>query len=160
MQKGSTLFLKVVLIVISVVVLVGMVWFPTTEGRADDLEVLDIYKDPFIIYLYISSIPIFVGVYQAIKLLGYIEANKTFSPISVKALRNIKYCAVAFSGFIAAAIVYIFIVSRNTTEDGAGAILVGFVIMFASIVIATAAGVFQKLLQSAVEIKSENDLTV
>ncbi|MCA9963425.1 MAG: DUF2975 domain-containing protein [Anaerolineales bacterium] len=32
--------------------------------------------------------------------------------------------------------------------------------MFASIVIATAAAVFQSLLQNAIDIKSENDLTV
>jgi hypothetical protein len=34
------------------------------------------------------------------------------------------------------------------------------VIIFASIVIATAAAIFQRLLQNAVDMKSENDLTV
>jgi hypothetical protein len=34
------------------------------------------------------------------------------------------------------------------------------VAIVSSVVIATAAGVFQKLLQNAVDIKSENDLTV
>jgi DUF2975 family protein len=36
----------------------------------------------------------------------------------------------------------------------------GIFTTFASIVIATAAAVFQRLLQNAVDIKSENDLTV
>lgn len=160
MQKGSTLFLKTVLILIAAVALVAMLWFPQLEGRANDLDLISIYKDPFIIYLYMASIPFFFGIYQAFKLLGYIEANKTFSSISVKALRNIKYCAFAFSGFIAGAVLYVFIMSRTTTEDGAGAMVIGMVTLFASVVIATAAGVFQNLLQSAVEIKSENDLTV
>jgi hypothetical protein len=36
----------------------------------------------------------------------------------------------------------------------------GILITFGSIVIATAAAVFEKLLHAAVEMKSENDLTV
>ncbi|MCB0127953.1 MAG: DUF2975 domain-containing protein, partial [Caldilineaceae bacterium] len=42
----------------------------------------------------------------------------------------------------------------------AGVIGLGIFTTFASIVIATAAAVFQRLLQNAVDIKSENDLTV
>ena len=36
----------------------------------------------------------------------------------------------------------------------------GIVIAFASVVIATAAAVFERVLQNAVDIKAENDLTV
>jgi hypothetical protein len=45
-------------------------------------------------------------------------------------------------------------------DDLAGPTALGILMAFASGVIATAAGVFQKLLQNAVDIKSENDLTV
>jgi len=38
--------------------------------------------------------------------------------------------------------------------------MLGIIISFAVSVIATAAAVFQKLFQNAVDIKSENDLTV
>ena len=158
MQLGSTLFLKSVLVLISIAVLVGMLWFPHLEGRAANLDLFSIYLDPFIIYTYISSFPFFFGIYQAFKLLGFIEANKTFSEVSVKALRNIKYCAFAFSGFVAVAMPYIFMFAQD--DDSPGVVLIGLGIALASIVIATAAGVFQKLLQSAVELKSENDLTV
>ena len=44
--------------------------------------------------------------------------------------------------------------------DPAGFIAMCIVTTFISIVIATAAAVFEKLLQNAVDIKSENDLTV
>lgn len=159
-KKGSTLFLKTVLFLIGSVVLVALLWFPQTEGRAANLDLVSIYKDPFIVYIYIAFIPFFAALYQAFKLLGYIEQNKTFTQAAVHALRNIKYCVMAFIGFIAAALLYIFIMSKATNDDGAGAIAVGLVVIFASTVIATAAGVFQKLLQNAVDIKSENDLTV
>jgi hypothetical protein len=38
--------------------------------------------------------------------------------------------------------------------------MIGLLMVFVSVVAATAAAVFERLLQSAVEIKSENDLTV
>jgi hypothetical protein len=135
-----------------------MIRFPQLEGRATNLDLISIYKDPLIIYSYIGSIPFFVALYQAFKLLGYIDDNKVFSQSSVNAVRNIKYCAVTISGFIVLGILYI----RLTviSDDPAGVTALAIVTTFASIVIATAAAVFQRLLQNAVDIKSENDLTV
>ena len=77
----------------------------------------------------------------------------------MKALRTIKYCAIIHSILIAMAILYIRIF-HNKDDDPAGAIAMGIIVVFISLVIATAAAVFEKLLQSAVDIKSENDLTV
>ena len=45
-------------------------------------------------------------------------------------------------------------------DDPAGFLAIAILTTFISIVIATAAAVFEKTLQSAVDIKSENDLTV
>lgn len=45
-------------------------------------------------------------------------------------------------------------------DDAPGLIIIGFVPIFASIVIAVFAAVLQRLLQEAINIKSENDLTV
>ncbi len=160
MKRGSTLFLKVVIVLIAIGALAGMIRFPQTEGRAANLDLISIYKDPFIIYLYIASIPFFVALYQAFKLLGYIDKDKVFSQVSVNAVRNIKYCAITLVVFIIAAEAYLFIVERGKSDDIAGGVMMGLFIFFVSVVIATAAAVFQKLLQNAVNIKSENDLTV
>lgn len=162
MKKGSTLFLKIVLVLIAIGALAGMIRFPLTEGRAANLDLISIYKDPFIIYLYIGSISFFVALYQAIKLLGFIEKNAIFSPAAVRAVKNIKYCAMAFIGFIVAAVSYIWITNKltNGSDDPAGFIALSLVVIFASTIIATAAAVSQKLLQNAVDLKSENDLTV
>jgi len=106
--------------------------------------------------------PFFVALYQAIKLLGFVENNTIFSQAAVKAVRNIKYCAIVYIGFIAAAVSYILVMAKvtNGDDDPAGFVAIGLVLIFASSVIATAAAVFQRLLQNAVDIKSENDLTV
>jgi len=75
-------------------------------------------------------------------------------------LRTIKYCAFSLVGFLAGAEAYFFIVQRGKGEDIAGGVMMGLFLIFISVVVATAAAVFEKALQSAVELKSENDLTV
>ncbi len=150
---------------IGIVALAIMVRFPLTEGRAANLDLFSIYADPFILYGYLASIVCFVALYQTFKLLGYIGQNKVFSLNSVKTLRTIKYCAIVLSILIVIAAIYIRISCCTVAEvdggdDPAGFIAVSIVATFISIVIATAAAVFEKLLQTAVEMKSENDLTV
>jgi len=158
MKKGSTLFLKVVILLIAISVLAGLIWFPQTEGRATNLDLISIYTDPFIIYIYIASIPFFVGLYQAFKLLNFIDANKAFSQGAVNTLRNMKFASLSLIGFIALAEFYIRFFAHG--DDPAGPTALGILASFAVAVIATAAAVFQKLLQNAVDLKSENDLTV
>ena len=144
---------------IGIVALAIMIRFPLTEGRAVNLDLFSIYSDPFIIYGYVVSIAFFVALYQAFKLLGYIGQNKVFSLSSVKTLRTIKYCAIILSISIVMAVLFI-MTSHNMDDDPAGFIAIGILATFISVVIVTAAAVFERTLQSAVDIKSENDLTV
>ena len=115
------------------------------------------FKDPFLAYAYIASIPFFVALYQAFKLLGYIGRNEVFSQRSVKALRTIKYCAIAIIGFVVVSVVFMIFGDKDDRPAG---VFMRILITFPSIVIATAAAVFERILQNAVDIKSENDLTV
>lgn len=158
MKKGSTLFLKAVIVLIALGVVAGLAWFPQSEGRAANLNLVSIYTDPFILYTYIAATPFFVGLYQAIKLLNLIEANRAFSESAVTALRNMKRASLCLIGFIAVALVYIRVFAQG--DDAAGPTMLGIIVSFAVAVIATAAAVFQKLFQNAVDLKSENDLTV
>ena len=159
MKRGSTIFLQVVIVLVGIVALAILIRFPLTEGRAVNLDLFSIYSDPFLVYGYLASISFFVALYQAFKLLGYIGQNKVFSLNSVKALRTIKYCAIILSASIVMAGLYIRIFHAEG-DDPAGFLAMCIVATFISIVIATAAAVFEKTLQSAVDIKSENDLTV
>jgi len=159
MKKSSTIFLKAVTVLIGIVVLFIMIRFPLTEGRAVNLDLFSIYSDPLIVYGYLASIAFFVALYQAFKLLGYIGQNKVFSLSSVKALRTIKYCAIVLGILIVMAALYIRMF-HATDDDPAGFIAMAIVATFISIVIATAAAVFERVLQNAVDIKSENDLII
>ena len=102
--------------------------------------------------------PFYFALYQAFNLLRYIDNNNAFSELSVIALKKIKYCAVTISGLhvLLLPILYLF----ADKDDAPGMIIVGLLIPFASLVIAFFAAVLQKLLQEAIDIKSENDLTV
>ncbi len=158
MKRSSTLFLKFIIYLIAVGASASMLWFPQTEGRATNLDLISIYSDPLIIYIYIASAPFFIGLYQAFKLLNLIDANKAFSQDSVNRLKNIKFASLSLIGCIAGAVLYIHFFVKG--DDLAGPTMLGICMTVAFGVIATAAGVFQKLFQNAVDLKSENDLTV
>ena len=159
MKRSSTIFLQVVVVLIGIGALALLLWEPHIEGRNAHATNFEIYfKDPFLALVYIGSIPFFAALYQAFKVLGYAGQNKVFSQAAVKALRTIKYCALAIIGFVV--VEEIFIMLNHGSDDAAGGVFMGVLITFGSIVIATAAAMFQRILQNAVDIKSENDLTV
>jgi hypothetical protein len=159
MKKISIVFLQAVVVLISIVALVLLIWLPLKEGRATNLDLVDIYADKFILYMYAASIPFFVALYKAFRLLGYIGQNKVFSAKAVGALKHIKYCAIILSALIVVAGLFIRF-THNKEDDPAGFLAICIVTTFASIVVATAAAIFEKLLQNAVDMKSENDLTI
>lgn len=159
MKRISIIFLQAVIVLIGIAALAILIRVPLTEGRATNLDLLSIYSDPFILYGYVASIAFFIALYKAFKLLGYIGQNKAFSSDSVRALKSIKYCAIVLSILIAGAGLYIRIF-YDKEDDSAGFLAICIVTTFASIVVATAAAIFEKLLQNAVDMKSENDLTV
>lgn len=158
MKRGSTLFLKTVIILIGLAVCSSLIWFPQTEGRAANLDLISIYSDPLILFVYLGSIPFFYGLYQAFKLLNLIDANKAFSQTAVNTIRNMKYASVILISFIIMALIFIRYFAQG--DDVAGPTMLGVCISLAFGVIATAASIFQKLFQNAVDLKSENDLTV
>ena len=90
-------------------------------------------------------------------MLGYAGQNKVFSQEAVNALRTIKYCALTIIGFVAVSVV--FMVFADDDDRPAGVFL-RILVAFPSMVVATAAAMSERILQNAVDMKSENDLTV
>ncbi|MEH6994350.1 DUF2975 domain-containing protein, partial [Neobacillus drentensis] len=113
---------------------------------------------PLVIGMYVSVIPFFAALVQAFKLLSYIDKNQAFSELSVNALKNIKICALTISGLYLVILPFVYLVAE--LDDAPGLIIIGIVPVFASMVIAVFAAVLQRLLKEAIDIKSENDLTV
>lgn len=165
-KNSSTAFLQTILVVLGIGALLALIAMPQFEGRNVDATLFEIYfNDPFLAYVYLGAIPFFVGLYQAFKILGFVAKNSTFSHETVKALRTIKYCGFITAGAVVLANIFLVVHARLYPEIGAvdgpeGAVMLGLITAFASIVIGTASAVFERVVQNAVDIKSENDLTV
>ena len=159
MKRVSVVFLQAVILLIGAVVLVLLVRGPMAEGRAANLDVLRVYTDPFILYGYVAAVVFFVALAKVFKLLGYIGRQDVFSLAAVRVVTAIKRCAVALAVLIVAAGVYIGIF-HHKADDPAGFLAVCAVMAFAAVVAVCAAAVVEQLLRNAVDMKTENDLTI
>ena len=153
MKQCSTLFLKSVIYLMGLAVLGLCVIIAgvSISGNAG------MYL-PMLLVMLIAAIPFFIGLYQGLLLLGYIEKGTAFSELSVKAIKNIKYCAFTISVLYAAGMPYIIYVADK--DDAPGAVMIGLVFIFAPLITSVFAAVLEKLLQNAIDIQSENELTV
>ena len=157
-MKRETFLLKAVIFAVGFPVLVlciiGIPWLvknPVSPGYAHILY-------PIVIGIYISVIPFYIALYNALRLLGYIDKNIAFSNLSVSALMNIEYCAMAISILYAIIMPFVYLLAKK--EDAPGLVIIGMVPLFASVIIAIFAALLQKLLRNAIDIKEENDLAV
>ncbi|MBD7984966.1 DUF2975 domain-containing protein [Sporosarcina sp. Sa2YVA2] len=159
-MKRETIFLKMAVILMGVPILALCIFVvPGIASFAAELYPEMAYlKYLVLINIYAGAIPFYFALYQTFKLLSYIDKNNAFSEQSIKALKNIKHCAVLISGLYVVGMPLYYLMAER--DDAPGIIVIGLVIIFASIVIAVFAAVLQKLLTSAIEIKTENDLTV
>lgn len=150
MKKGPTIFLQILIVLIGIGVLIAMLWEPHFEGRNVNATFFEIYfNDPFLACVYIGSIPFFVALWQAFKLLGHARNDMIFSQASLKAVRTIKYCAFMTAAAIVAVDIYIRIAALSSNDDPAGALALGIGATFVSIIIGTAASVFEGILKNA-----------
>lgn len=160
MKRGTTLFLKIAVILIGIPVLALCLFVVPEIGNFAAELVPEFVGIKYLLFidLYATAIPFYFALYQAYKLLSNIDKNKAFSELSVHALKNIKYCAVAISSLYVVGMPLFYLMAEK--DDAPGIIVIGMVVIFASMVIAVFAAVLQRLLQEAIEFKSENDLTV
>lgn len=158
MKVYSTIFLKIAVILIGVPVLAlcifGLPWLVNNPVNPNYAQVLY----PILTGMHVSAIPFFAALYQALKLLSYIDRNKAFSHISVKTLKNIKYCAVTITALYAVILPFVYLVAEK--DDAPDLIIIGMIPVFTSMVIAVFGAVLQRLLKEAIALKLENDLTV
>lgn len=158
MKRGSTLFLKIAVILMGIPVLAfGVYWLTWLAKNPVNPDYANILY-PIVVGMYLSVIPFFIALYQAFKLLSNIDKDQAFSQLSVTPLKKIKFCAMTISGLYVVILPFVFLVAD--LDDAPGLVIVGMVPVFASMVIAVFAAVLQRLLEEAIHIKSENDLTV
>lgn len=161
-NNGSSFFLGVALGVIGGIIgLVCVLAIPAMwSAVGSDREYKDIAGSFYAIFtcLYIAAVPFYYALFQALKLVHYIEKNKAFSLDSVKALKRIAWCGVVIAVIFAAMEPFLYTWADH--DDAPGIILFGAIIAGASLTVSVFAAVLQRLLRQAIAIKAENDLTV
>ena len=148
MKSSSALFLQVVIVLIGIGTLGLMLWEPHLEGRNAHATTFEIYfKDPFLAYVYVGSIPFFVALRRAFGLFGHVRRTGTFSQVTLNALRVIKRCAMALIGFVAGAVIFILVFGDR--DDRPAGVFMSVLVAFAASVIAIAAAMWARNLLSA-----------
>jgi hypothetical protein len=159
-MKLETLFLRIVVILLGVPVLALCIFLVPEMGKVAAQMLPRFPLANFLIFTIFwgSAVPFYYALYQAFSLLRFIDMGIAFSDRSVIALQRIKYCAVIISILHTLALPFFYLFAG--LDDAPGVIIVGCIVPFASLVIAVFAAVLQKLLKHAIDIKSENDLTI
>jgi hypothetical protein len=163
MNRGSTFFLKMAVILLGIPVLALCIFIlpeVAYEGfeQAKKGSELAYIVFSVLLIMYVSAVPFYFALYQAFRLLSFIDKNQAFSVLSVTALSYIKKSAITISGLYVLTLPFVYIITE--WDDAPGLIVIGMVIIGASMVVAVFAAVLKRLLQQAIQIKSENDLTV
>ncbi|ALX48281.1 DUF2975 domain-containing protein [Lentibacillus amyloliquefaciens] len=157
-MKWKTTFLKAAVFFIGIIVLVLCIFLVPwmAEEMAKTYPKYAYLKVPVLLGVYLTMIPFFLALYQSAKLLSYIEKKIPFTERTVAALRHIKYYGIAI--MVCDVLGLLFLFSQDAVQPGV--FLLGFSVIFGSIVISVFAAILQELIRSALAIKEENDLTV
>lgn len=159
-MKRETLFLKIVLFLMSLPVIAVCIFVvpPLAHFIGVIIPQWAFLQYVFLFCIYGTAIAYFIALFQARNLLTYIDQNTAFSEKSVKSVKIIKQCALAITTLYIMCLPIILYTAEIDDAPGLGGI--GLVITFGAIVIAVFAAVLQKLLENAIEIQVENELTV
>ena len=154
LERSSTLFLKLILLVLSIGILVvfGFLLYQITQS--DSLG----YYRPILIGVVISTIPLLYIFYQAFNLLNNIDKDLSLTDSSVNSLRIIKVCSFLISLMYLIGSPFIFNVAER--DDAPGVVLINIILIIGPFSVGVFAYILQKLLINAIGYKSENELTI
>lgn len=119
MKKTATYILQVCIVITGIAVLIFLIRFPLTEGRAANLDLFSIYTDPFILSGYAIAIVFFTGLYKIYRLLSLARREQVFSSTGAGLLKSIKYCGIILALAILLAGMYIRLF-HHKDDDPAG----------------------------------------
>lgn len=158
-KHGSTTFLKVIIFLIGIVMLALCIyWLPEIAVRDARVHPDTAYfLIPFLVCTYGFCTAFSIALYQAYKLLTYIEKNNAFSELSLKSLKIIKKCAFTVIFLILLGIVSLRVLAKVTggDDDAAGPISLCLMGILATSIITAIVDALQKPLKNILELKPE-----
>jgi hypothetical protein len=154
LERSSTLFLRLILLVLTIGVLVLCGFLLYQIIQSDSLG----YYRPILMGLVISAIPLIYIFYQAYNLLNNIDNNLSLTDSSVNSLRIIKICSFLISLMYLIGSPFIFNVAQQ--DDAPGVVLINIILIMGPFSVGVFTYILQKLLINAIGYKSENELTI
>jgi hypothetical protein len=149
MKSFLTTVLQIAVAVWGLLVLAFLILEPQVEGRNAHATQFQIYfQDPFLAYVYVASIPFFLGLYQVEQLLSQIRHRTVASPEGIVTVRNIKRCACIV---IAAAVVSLLFMVNGDPDDGPPGLALRLMVSLPSLAVALLAAKFERRLRGGLE---------
>lgn len=143
MKNLSTIFLQAAVVLVGLGALTLMLVQPNFEGRNIDATLFETYfKDPFLAYVYLASIPFFIALSRVWKLLGYVRENTLSGIAATKAWKAIRNCALVTALAILGADLWVLV--THGEDDAAGFFMLSMVAILISLVAAAVASLFGK----------------
>jgi hypothetical protein len=144
-MKIEILLLKIFTILLSISVLLFLIMVIPDETDFTKLGILT----PFVISIYVSSIPFFTAIYNTFKLLIQIEKGNTFSKDSVKILKSIKYCSYIFSSIYILQIPLMYYIAYQ--DDAPGILLIILILGFTPLVIGISISILKRIVKENIK---------
>ncbi len=160
MKNISTNFLRVAISAIGLFLLVLCIFVAPKMASiiGETFYRANLIKALILIDVYLMAIVFYFMLYQFFRILKYIDRETAFSNLSVSALKVIRICSVIITILFTLFLPAVYVIANEDDAPGLLLMAIGFnglPIMFATII-----AILEKLLLKAIEIKSENDLTV
>lgn len=155
MNRGSTIFLRLVISLIAIAALAVCIFalprMIAREAAKTPETAWQIYL--FLVGAYLQASVFLFALFHAFRLLSFIDRDKAFTESSVRAVRHIKHAAITIGLLMVTGVAWVLILSAGTGEDSAGPVAVGLMGTFASSVVAAVAAVLQQLVQKGIDTK-------
>ncbi|MFN7766223.1 MAG: DUF2975 domain-containing protein [Planctomycetaceae bacterium] len=146
MKSALIVGLQVTVMLFGLLVLVFLICEPQVEGRNAHATQFEIYfHDSFLAYVYLASVPFFVGLYHVEQLLSQIRLRSVSSRAGIETVRKIKWCAGMILG---AAVVSLLFMLEGDPEDRPPGLALRLMVILPSITVALLAARYERRLRN------------
>jgi len=154
-RHPSATFLQATTLLFGLAVLTVLVLEPHVEGRNTEATLAEIYlHDPFLLFVYVGAIPLFLALFQAFKLIGYIgSGDRAFSASSLRAARLVRIDVSVTIGFVVVGVIILLMVG----DERPVALFLGLVPTIALLTIAAAAALVERLIQRGLALQTGHE---
>ena len=162
MNNKSIKTLKVIVILLAVGVFLfeGLLIYPLALKYAHKVPSFEGIRIASLVFLYITSIPFYMAIFQALRICNNIIESKPFAKSNIYYFNFARWCAVpvAVAYFLGAIGAYIFTAGRGT--PAITLVVAMAAVAFFALIVSLACSVMVELFKRANELQEENAMTI